>query len=73
MRKEKRKVIDRVEIVESDAPGYAVYIFDGCDCVPVSFGDSELECQLWIKCHKDFLKGHEPYIGKIMDSIVFLP
>lgn len=71
MRKKKREVIDRVEITETDAPGYAVYIFDGCEFIPVSFGDSELECQLWIQCHQDFFKGKEPYIGRVMDSIVF--
>lgn len=68
MRKKKR-----AEQINETMPTYAVYILDGCDFVPVSFGDSEAECQLWIKCHKDFFKGKEPYIGQIMDSIVFIP
>ena len=66
MRKKKRE-----EQINETMPTYAVYILDGCDFVPVSFGDSEVECQLWIKCHKDFFHGKEPYIGRIMDSIVF--
>ena len=63
----------REDMEINENPSYAVYILDGCDFIPVSFGDSEAECQLWIQCHKDFFKGHESYIGKIMDSIVLLP
>lgn len=54
-----------------EQPSFAVYILDGCDFVPVSFGDSEWECQAWIKDHQDFFNGQKPYIGRIMDTIIF--
>lgn len=49
---------------------YAVYIEnDNGEFMPISFGDSELECKIWLNEHKQYLGDIKAYVGLVVDNI----
>lgn len=53
---------------------YAVYVKDdNGEFKPISFGDSEAECSLWVAAHRQYLGDIETYIGLIIDEVTILP
>lgn len=49
---------------------YAVYIEkDNGEFMPISFGDSEWECKVWLSEHKQYLGDIKAYVGLVVDNI----
>lgn len=52
---------------ESKEPQWAVYLFIKGNWFPISYGDSELECQMWLKSKKN-----EPMIQQYRVAVGFI-
>lgn len=44
---------------------YAVYVLDNGQYKPISYGDSELECIIWLESHRYFKEFYKTYIGLV--------
>lgn len=53
--------------------GFAVYVLNDSNdqWIPISYGDSEFECQLWVNEHIDspYLYHRQYRIGVVLDSV----